>query len=157
MNKKLTLVLGILLGLIVMGCDDDETSKSALLSFAKTGCKTVASSRSADAGSLSDLYGEWAEAFLYEGTSDKGLFVTHQNAVFSCEADIKVTVNVEGRVITITEEATTGSNCLCPYDLTMKIGPLTEGLYQVNIVKGNLDWFSFTIDYKPEVKGKEVM
>jgi len=103
--------------------DDDNNNepKDALVSFAKTGCKTITSLRSGTGeDDIASILGE--ESVVYEGTSDNCLFIKH--------------------------------NCLCPYDLTIKVGTLSERTYKVVLITEGLERTSFTINYSPKISGK---
>lgn len=135
--------------------DDDNNNepKDALVSFAKTGCKTITSLRSGTGeDDIASILGE--ESVVYEGTSDNCLFIKHNNVIFSCEATITVSATVEGNVITLKENGTSETNCLCPNDLTIKVGTLSERTYKVVLITEGLERTSFTINYSPKISGK---
>lgn len=150
MKKNYLLLIIFLMVFVTMGCSDDENTKdNALISYAKTGCKP-ASSRVAD--DATDIFGK--EVITYQGTSDKCLIIKHINVMFGCDADISVTASINNRVITIAEHHTSSTNCICPYDLTVKVGFLTDGEYTVVIDNGSSDKISFSINYSSKVNGE---
>ena len=158
MKKGLLFVCCFSLMLLTMGCDDDKTERASgniLVSFAKTGCKSSSMRSGDNSAGVREIIEE--ESISYEGTSDNCLFITHNNTIFACESEITASATIDGRVITLTENGTNETNCLCPYDLTMKVGPLTYGTYQVVLLKEDLEYMTFTINYTNKVSGKELI
>ena len=157
MKTKLSILLCTLFAFTLTSCssDDDNNNnepKDGLVSFAKTGCKTTSSLRSGTGeNDIESVLGK--ESIEFEGTSDNCLFITHYNAIFSCEANITVSATVEGNVITLKENGTSETNCICPYDLTMKVGTLSERTYKVVLITEGLERASFTLNYSPKVSG----
>ena len=134
------------------GEDSSDIGESALISFARTGCKLNDSTRGREgSNSISDRYGE--ETMQYEATADGCLMLYHNNALFCCEADITTAVGIKDRIITVKEHALPITNCICAYDLTMKIGPLEHDTYTIVIDNGYPEKVSFTITYSSLLKG----
>lgn len=161
-TKKLFLYLPLLLALMVgsVGCSSDDNASSGskekgLLSFAHTGCKTAGTRADGDLSSATGLYGQ--EVVRYEATEDGSVMFFHDNAVFCCEADIKASASVEGNTIHIKEDATLVTNCICNYDLTMKVGTLEQGTYTVVIEDGRMEDITFQIEYSPTLKGEYIV
>ena len=154
--KKVLYLISVIAAttMFVTGCNEneDKNEKATLQAFAKTGCKSSSgATRNGGDGIL------FPEAIRYEATADGCLLVNHVNAMFSCEAQITVSVLVEGNEIRILEDFTdSGLNCICPYDLTMKIGPLKNGTYKLKLYIQNFqnEHTSFTFDYSPSVEGE---
>lgn len=145
---------------ITVGCSSDEIhqheEQNYLRLFTISGCKSTNGSNSHVNTNRSSVFNT-TELVRYEGTKDGCLMVFHENAIFSCETEVKANVIINGNVITIIEEEVSPlSNCLCCYDLSMKVGPLENKLYEVFIRKGNVQgqYINFTIDYSPMVKGE---
>ena len=159
----LMMVVALVLGSTGCSSESDEVSQNGMLkSFAKTGCKPQIETRTAEVLGLYD-----AESFSYEATKDGSLLLCHNNAIFSCETDIKVKVSVSDGVISVIEYYSPATNCICAYDLTMEIGPLQVGPYTVvvyrdfdiNIGKTSpqAEYIRFPINYTEELKGDIVI
>ena len=159
----LMMVVALVHGSTGCSSESDEVSQNGMLkSFAKTGCKPQIETRTADVSGLYD-----AESFSYEATKDGSLLLCHNNAIFSCETDIKVKVSVSDGVISVIEYYSPATNCICAYDLTMEIGPLQVGPYTVvvyrdfdiNIGKTSpqAEYIRFPINYTEELKGEYIV
>ncbi len=154
--KRILFVLFLFTAAIVLavGCngnDSDSKSSNALLTFTKTGCKSISNK---EAGKRSSLYG--TDTIYYESTLDHCLLIKHVNALFSCETNINVNASVAGKIIIVSEDGSdSGVNCICPYDLTMKVGTLEAGQYQVIIYRDNFqqEYTRFTINYSQSLRG----
>ena len=151
------LLLAIMLG--VTGCSSDENKvdkrANGLLSFAVSGCKinveqtNISNSKRA---SVSDA----VESVRYEGTEDGSLMIFHENAIFSCEAKIETEVTINENTICLVEkDVSPTANCLCCYDLSIKVGPLENKSYRIVVCKDSEmgKYIDFTIDYSPTTKG----
>ena len=144
--------LGFTIGLAGCSSDDNSSdnqeSESTLLSFSQTGCKKTGTNSSDVLGAI---YG--TESIEYEGTKDGYLIINHINALFCCDANITTTVSIDNNVITIFFLVYPITDCICPYDLNMKIGPLKNITYSIVIEDGHLDKKSFTIEFDSNLKG----
>ena len=65
-----------------------------------------------------------------------------------------MSASADGNNITIVENGNQQTNCLCSYDLSMKIGPLKTGKYNIAIYKNSLQYTSLSIDFKESLKGE---
>ena len=132
--------------------DPDDPVVDGLISFAHSGCKSTAATRGDDETHVVFP----TESVKYEGTEDGYLLLEHINAIFSCEATFTIKATVADGIITIVETAPSLTNCLCPYDLSMKIGPLENKTYEVVICDQTEDTkrVSFLLDYSSSVKGE---
>jgi hypothetical protein len=148
MMKK-TLLLAAM-ALCIAGCSGDAAG-NALVFLSKTGCKSMGDTRAAG---ITDAF---QESVSYYGTQGGCLMLVHVDACFACETEVNVSVTVKDGVISIVEKNDPVTNCVCPYDLTMKIGPLSSRTYQVEIYKSSpcstqQKRCSFSIDYKPSLQ-----
>ena len=134
MNKKLVLMMSLLfvLSFGVTGCNQEndtpvaQQKAFALTNFANTGCKN-----NTRAGN-----DEWKETVSYSVLQAGYLYLNHQNAIFNCcPGTLGADVSIEGKIITIGEyESASDCDCICTYDLSYEIGPLTEGeTYTISI------------------------
>lgn len=147
--KNLFILLSLL---FVVACGNDADSglgeevkgdghDSALVAnpqfvFASSGCK----SSQADTGDANQNLA-MANGFSdirYEVSENGTLTVFHNDAEFGCDADFDMSSTVEGNVINIIEKASASTNCICRYDLSFSVGPLTDGTYTVNICSDNV-------------------
>jgi len=161
MKKYLFAMALFVLGMVAVSCSSDDNN--ALQFFSSTGCKVNETRAVSDRGSLTDLYGQ--ESITYEGTEDGYLVLYHHNARFTCETEVTASATVEDGRITIIESYNPNTNCICAYDLTMKIGPLKKGQYMVAVSNCISDTptarqtpdFSFSINYNTSIKGEYIV
>ena len=122
-------IIWIICGLMALaGCTNDADNPVShpndigLKNFSNTGCKgNGVRTRSDENGKK--------EVFSYSCIHEGYLYVTHQNAIFNCcPGELKAEISSESNVITVSEWETEAlCKCICPYDLSYEIGPLTEG------------------------------
>lgn len=149
MMKKLFPLLLVLTLCVVIGCSSDSENDNLLVAISKTGCKNIAGTSTR--GAWDEIYGE--ESVKYNSTDDGCLMINHLNALFACDANIIVSATMEKGIICIIEEGGNSTNCICPYDLNMKVGPLSPGKYTVKIYQQHSSSFakeehlSFDIEY----------
>jgi hypothetical protein len=67
---------------------------------------------------------------------DSFLYVNHSNASLNCGYDtVNVTMSMENNIITLQEKEThVDANCLCPVDVSYRIGNVPKGSYQVFVL-----------------------
>ena len=161
MKKNLILFLGAMLilafGMSSCSSDENKVNKQAneLLSFAVSGCKNNVEQTDISNSNRALVF-DAIESIRYEGTEDGSLMIFHENAIFSCEAKIEkeVTIN-ENTICIIEKDVSQTTNCLCCYDLSMKVGPLENKSYRIVVCKDSEmgKYIDFTIDYSPTTKG----
>ena len=120
------------------------TIENALAAYSQSGCKKTGT-RSGG------FFGE--EVIEYECTDDGYLLLQHINAIFSCEVNISVAVSINTDTVNITEHALPLTECFCPYDLAMKVGPMKNEVYIVAIDDGRPEKRFFAILFNPTTKG----
>lgn len=127
----------------------DESAENKLAFFTNSGCKYKDVTR-ADSQQ---------ERIVYEATSDGGLMVSHNNISYCCVAEISSMASVQDHVIKIYEKAEHNSDvdCVCPYDLMMKVGGLTQGSYTLMIGGNACHTISIPIEYSPDLKSEFVV
>jgi len=81
---------------------------------------------------------------------DYFLLVNHINAMFNCEpGQISVTIYVSLNEISMDEnESSSLANCICPYDIDFKLGPLQYGNYILKFKRGGLIFKEYSLDFK---------
>ena len=153
------LPLFLLLTLGCIGCSSDENKANkqanGLLSYAVSGCKISVEQTNISNSNSASVF-DAVESVRYEGTEDGSLMIFHENAIFSCEAKIETEVTINENTICIVEkDVSPTTNCLCCYDLSMKVGPLENKSYRIVVCKNSEmgKYIDFTIDYSPTTKG----
>ena len=162
MKKSFILCLGAMLILAfgMSSCsssDENKVNKQAneFLSFAVSGCKNNVEQTNIGNSNRALVF-DAIESIRYEGTKDGSLMIFHENAIFSCEAKIEKEVTINENTICIVEkDVSQTTNCLCCYDLSMKVGPLENKSYRIVVCKNSEmgKYIDFTIDYSPTTKG----
>ena len=118
----------------------------ALKNFANSGCK--GNTRAGDEGRV--------EIVEYSVIHNGYLFLNHQNVIFNCcPGELGAKISVDGNIITITESETEqGCKCLCPYDLSYEVGPLTEGeTYTICIKRRDAEPIMEKLEFKNSISG----
>lgn len=105
---------------------------------------------------LNTISGElvYDEYFKYEATTDGGLLIQHINTQHGCDSKIATTAFIKDNVITITENGNQDANCVCCYDVSMKIGKLKDRQYKIVVYKNSKEYTTLTIDYSSTLKGE---
>jgi len=94
--------------------------------------------------------GSEQEYITLKTLDDYYLLFNHINSIFNCEpGEITVSAEIISNEITITEnESTAMANCVCPYDLEFKLGPLQYGDYHFIFTKAGLTFKEYNLDFK---------
>ncbi len=155
------LLLAFAVAAVAAGCDSDEGAvdvggkgdapASVLVSF--EGCKYTFHSEPPFPGT-NDI-----DCIEYD-YSDGALGIRHINAGFNCCPKYDIVVTVHNGVITINEIELEGlCDCLCLFDLELKITGLTPGSYTIRVIEPYLpegdDKLDFTVDFTGPVSGTE--
>jgi hypothetical protein len=77
------------------------------------------------------------------------LNINHVNVYFTCEPG-KLTADavLNDTVVTISEaEQKHDVDCICPFDLNYRIGPLAYGKYYFVFMRGAMEYTHFTVDF----------
>ena len=93
-----------------------------------------------------------AEYIVYFTVDADYLQFNHVNAWFNCEPD-RIFVSAElvrDTILVDATEETGGANCICPYDLSYRIGPLSYGRYIFRMERGNIE---FPINFNSSTSG----
>ena len=137
-------LMGMLILPLVFGCSKE--SNSLLKEFSYSDCKN--NQKSLNVNQSSD------DKELIKITSENGLLkIKHINVYFNCEpGKIFATATVHDTVVTITEaEQKHYADCICPYDLSMKVGPLNFQHYYFVITRGDAEYTHFSLDYHADI------
>ncbi len=167
MKKVLTFFgMTFVIVLALSACSsDDNGAANVLVAFNNSGCKPSSGADNNSRGN-DDMFMNSGNVFIenvieYESTEDGYLTIQDVNAVFGCDAELSATAVTTGsNEITITENAHSTSNCECPYDLTIKVGPLKPGNYTLHINRSGFsdmsptEVASLSIRHSPGLKGK---
>jgi len=98
---------------------------------------------------------ENTESIEYTTVDKNYLSVKHVNVLFNCEpGQLVVDVELQDDTIFVNEnEKQSIVNCICPYDLSYRIGPLSYGNYQFVLLQGGLQRTQFLIDFNSTTEG----
>jgi hypothetical protein len=90
------------------------------------------------------------EYITLEAVDDYYLLVNNINAMFNCEpGQITVTINISSNEISMEEnESSSFTDCICPYDIDFKLGPLQYDIYVLKFKRGALTFKEYTLDFK---------
>lgn len=139
---KTVLKIIFLCGIIVFtaySCEKIDKENIVVKNFEYNGCKNT------QKGMISDQ-----EYIKIKEIDNNYLYVEHINAIFNC-CPGKLFVNAKlnnDEIIFEEGEEEHGCNCLCPYDLSWKIGPLEYKSYQVKIMLGEMVYITdFSIEF----------
>ena len=123
MKKVMIPLLAAMLIATMICCDGHSSTVEniELKNFANSGCKGNGGTRADDEGRQ--------EIAQYSVLHPGYLYINHQNVMFNCcPGELSADILVSGHLITISEsEQQQQCKCICPYDLSYEIGPLTEG------------------------------
>ena len=150
MKKILFSLLSVLFMAAVICCgdSDDPVQNVELKNFANTGCKGN-NTRAGEEGGR--------EEFIeYSVIHDGFLYLNHQNVLFNCcPGELGADISVDGTTITVHEyETEQGCKCICTYDLSYEIGPLTEGtVYTICITRRDADTIEEKFVFKNAISG----
>ena len=135
----------------VVCCDDNDNPvhNVELKNFANTGCKRNNTRAGEEGGRV--------ESIEYSVIHEGYLYLNHQNVQFNCcPGELGADISVDGNIITVNEyETKRGCRCICTYDLSYEIGPLTEGqTYTIRITRKDADTIEESIVFKNSLSGK---
>jgi hypothetical protein len=90
------------------------------------------------------------EYITIKTVDDYYILVNHINAMFNCEpGQITVTIEVSSNEISMDEnESSSLANCICPYDIDFKLGPLQYGVYILKFKRGVLTFKEYILDFR---------
>ena len=151
---------GVQSGLTSCNSESENTDQQtySVVKMTETGCKKAGEKNPAKEMTRSartEDYGE--EAFEYEAIEGDYLLLTHVNAVLNCaDTPIQSEIKRDGNAISIREYKEPLANCNCSYDVTYKVGPLTEGTYKF-VVRDDLSENTFTVYFSKNAHGKITM
>lgn len=141
-------VLVVILVAALAACKEEvPVNEFALSSFVFSGCnyeKQMA------------VYGQQSVEYRY--AEENRLFLKHNDVYFNCcqsENNLQVDSRLVGDSIIVSEyEKVPGMcKCICPYDMECTVGPLQEKQYSVIVKTGEIESFSFRIDFDKELDG----
>ena len=161
MKNILKILYSILLLFVVISCNEEQgettIKEKGLQFYSKSGCKSSASLvPSSEKGEFS-LQKAFPmaekEMIAYEGTKDNCLLLSHVSARFCCESNVQVEVSIVDHEVVINYiERDPMSECICPFDLVMKVGPLLKGDYSITICYDKNQYARFSVKYTSSVK-----
>ncbi len=95
------------------------------------------------------------ERIEYKTVDEDYLEIKHINGMFNCEpGSLLVNVSWEDNIVFIDEnEEYPIANCICPYDLCYRIGPMEYGHYILEFQRGGLKYVEFPVDFNSKTSG----
>lgn len=140
MRTKLIYPIFVLLTISILSCKKElPNDPLAIKDLSVSGCKSKNTAK--------NIFG--AEYITLKTIDDFYIQLDHINSIFNCEpGQITVTINVSSDVISMDEnESSSAADCICPNDLSFKLGPLQYGTYFLNFQKGGLTFKEYTLDF----------
>ncbi len=130
------LVLAVALPFCKKGFPDDPL---AVGNFTVSDCKTKGD----------NAKGTGPEYITIKTVNDYYLLFNHINSIFNCEpGQLTVSIEIKADTIFVDEnEESSLANCICPYDLEFRLGPLHYGDYPVRFQKGGLTYKEYSLTY----------
>jgi len=103
-------------------------------------CKSVGLNK----GSTSPMY------ITLKTVNDYYIQYDHINSWFNCEpGQITISFKMSSDSISLDEnESSSAANCICPYDINCRIGPLQYGTYSIKCQKSGVTFEELTFDFK---------
>lgn len=141
MKKSLYVLAAIVLSSMMLACssdDSDGNSKTIMLrNHTESGCKDVASFSNTSSSGYQKVKSQFdskiTERVSLKGNEKGTLYIFHENAIFPCEAEFTISVDVSESTIIVHEDAPPTTNCICHYDLNSEVGPLEDKTYTLII------------------------
>ncbi len=89
------------------------------------------------------------EYITIKTVDDYYLHFSHINSILNCEpGKITVAIEIKSDTISVNEtEESSLANCVCPYDIEFRLGPLEYGVYPVKFQKGGLTFKEYSLNY----------
>lgn len=144
------LVLSIFIGLLVLSCGKKSNS-FGLTNFSHSACKTNSKTYSMN-NQTKEIQGD---SETMEIISENGYWnIMHNNAMFNCspgKLTADAAINNDFTIDLNENEESHLANCICPYDLNYKIGPIAHGKYTVILNIMGAEYFRFRINYTSSV------
>jgi len=81
---------------------------------------------------------------------DYYLLINHINAMFNCQpGQITIAISFSSNEITMDEnESSSLADCICPYDIEFKLGPLQYDTYTLKFKRAGFTFKEYTLDFK---------
>lgn len=97
-----------------------------------------------------NVNGIFAEYITLRTVDNYYLQYNHINSMFNCAlGQITVSIEISSSAISINEKETSSlANCICPYDLEFRLGPLQYGSYTIKFQKGGGTFMEYSLDFK---------
>jgi hypothetical protein len=89
------------------------------------------------------------EYITIKTVDDYYLHFSHFNSILNCEpGKITVAIEIKSDTISVNEtEESSIANCVCPYDIDFRLGPLEYGIYPVKFKKRDLTIKEYSLNY----------
>ena len=96
-----------------------------------------------------------SEYIEYRTVDADYLQINHVNAWFNCEPG-KILVSAEiinDTIVVYEDEETALVNCICPYDLSYRLGPMNYDRYIFSIKRAGCIYIEFSINFNSSTNG----
>lgn len=142
---KAIIIISIFLHLIVssISCKKESTNDPmSIYDLSVDGCKPMEDDAKGDNPFP-------AEYITLKTIDNYYLLFNHINTIFNCQpGQITVTLSISNDTITLNEEESEYSaDCVCPFDITFKLGPLEEGIYTIMFQKFEGTFKKYSLDF----------
>jgi hypothetical protein len=89
------------------------------------------------------------EYITIKTVNDYYMQFNHFNSLMNCEpGQITISIEIKADTIFVDEnEETSIANCICPYDLEFRLGPLHYGDYPVRFKKGGIIFKEYSLNF----------
>jgi hypothetical protein len=141
---KSRLIFQVVVVLLLMSCENiHDLNKLKVDKITYGDCKTDSKKS------------ENAERIEYKTVDKDYLEIKHINGMFNCDPGrILVNVSEEDNIVSIDEnEEYPIANCICPYDLCYRIGPIDYGYYIFDFQRDGLKYVEFPVDFNSKTSG----
>ena len=143
MKKSIVPVLILFVSIFITSCEKIDNQKLRVDNITYGTCKPGLKSLVAN------------EKIEYRTVDINYLEVNHINAMFNCEPGrLLVDVEFNNDTIFVNEsEEQSLVNCICPYDLSYRIGPLEYGTYQFVLKIMSFEHATFELEFNSTTEG----
>ncbi len=141
---KSRLIFQVVIVFLLMSCENIHDLNKLKVDKIKYGdCKTDSKKS------------EITERIEYKTVDNYYLEIKHINGMFNCEPGrLFVNISTDNNIVFIDEnEEYANANCICPYDLCYRIGPMEYGYYILEFQRGGLKYVEFPVDFNSKTSG----
>jgi len=144
MKAKIILPIFLLLLVSLISCKKESSNDPpAINSLSVNGCKPIEDNTKSVGPPFPQEY------ITLNTIDDSYLLFNHINSILNCQpGQITVALSISNDTITLNEEESEYSaDCVCPFDITFKLGPLEEGIYTIMFQKFGGTFKEYSLDF----------